>query len=107
MQVGDEELTEYRSGHGCDTQVASRNFEKNKLQAIKNNGQTKKTIEASQLLTPLCYSARVGNITVGGLAMVIPPPSSSTEIKKKKVLRWTSTLRTKNCFDKYVEQMEM
>ena len=27
----------------------------------------KKTTEASQLPTPLCYSVRVGNVTVGGL----------------------------------------
>ena len=37
------------------------------LKAIKNDGQTKKTTVASQLPTPLCYSARVGNIRVGGL----------------------------------------
>ena len=70
MQIGEKELTEYRSGHGCNTQVGSRNFEKKKrikVKAIKNGGPTKKTTEASQLPTPLCYSARVGNITVGDL----------------------------------------
>ena len=71
MQVGEEELTEYRSGHGCNTQAGSRNFDKNKknkIKAIKTTViQKKKTTEASQLPTPLCYSARVGNITVGGL----------------------------------------
>ena len=70
MQVEEElPVTEYRSEHGCNIQVESRNFEKikNKVKAIKNNGQTKKITEASQLPTPLHYGARVGNITVGGL----------------------------------------
>ena len=60
-----------------------RKKKKNKVKAIKNDGQTKKTTEASQLPTPLCYSARVGNNS-GWSTMVIPPPSSSTEIIKKK-----------------------
>ena len=30
MQIGEEELTEYRSGHDCNTQIVSRNFEKKK-----------------------------------------------------------------------------
>ena len=41
-----------------------------KIKVIKNDGWTKKKKrqqEASQLPTSLCYSARVGNVTVRGL----------------------------------------
>ena len=41
----------YKSGHSCNTQVGSRNFKKTK--SGKNDGQTKKTTEASQLPTSL------------------------------------------------------
>ena len=34
----------------------------NEVRAIKNDDQTKKTREASQLSTPLCYSARHGSL---------------------------------------------
>ena len=62
LQAG-EELIKYKSGHDCNTQVGSRSFKK---YVIKTTVRQKKTTEASQLPTPLCYGAMPGNVTVGG-----------------------------------------
>ena len=54
-----------------------------KIKAIKNDGQTQKTTEATQLPIPLCYSARIGNITVGGLLWLFRLQAARQKKKKK------------------------
>ena len=86
MQVGKEELTEYRGGHGCNTQVEISKKIKEYTKGDKKRRSDKTTTETSQLPTPLCYAASVGNITVGGLLWLLHLQAARQKLDRFQII---------------------